>query len=523
MTLAVESDKHGWHRLRRLGVWIVFVFVLISTTFSVTRMLLWLTTRTDTTIPEASIVYAILSLLESPTMLYRDYTLPPYTTTPYMPLFYVVSALVTDLFGESVHNTYLAGRVVSFTSFSACVLLVYLISRRLGVDRLSATLGALLAAGTPIVFPWAVSCRPDFLALAFALLGLFLVSSNAPLRRSNVYAAGVAWSLAFFTKQIFVAAPLAFILLSTATRGLRSIIAPLSIFTLCNSLLLVALNSYFNEFFLRNIVAANVASPSLEDIPALIFHCLVPEFFVVLLLALAGSVQLARGVLSKEVTDTQRASRSRGYLVLLTAFVSTGLFSMAVLKPGAAENYFYEPLFLCSILSTLAFHRLRNSQSASLPLFLLAMFTTLWASFRWLDRGIDSHLRQSLSRPAAGYLEYLVLSTPGDILFISNGFGLRSGRGTTLFDGFNASYLEAQNALDLSPIRHAIESRAYSALLIQRSRSYYGYRVTPASLERAMDQHYYEPHDPCESPSSPGCSPFRWLVPRTEKMRSEPN
>ncbi len=478
------------------------------------RIVLLIRASSDTTIPEVSIVHAVLSFLEAPRDLYRDYSLPPYTPTPYMPLFYFATAAVSIFLGPSVENTYLAGRLVSFSSFSASLTLVYLIARKLRVDRASAILSVFLAGGTLIVIPWAASCRPDFLALFLSLLGIYLVSSDGGPSKSKIYVAGAAWSLALFTKQLFFAAPLAFLIITARRQRLSTVAAPLLFFSLINAVVFISLNIATNGLFFRNILVANLADPSFEDIPALIIRCLFPEFLIVLLLGAAGFLTHALLHYRHSNAATRDAEPYLGRMVMLANVISLLVFSLAVCKPGAAENYFYEPLFLSAILASIAFNRVRNAKAVSWRMFALVMLTGLWATYRSLDRGLVAHVRNSLTRPPSAYFEYLVLSTPGDILFISNGFGLRSGRGTTLYDGFNASYLSARGEIDLSPIARKIESQSYSALLLQRDETYYGYRVTPARLEEAIDRYYHEAHNPCRPYPTRNCSGFRWLTPR---------
>jgi len=509
-----EKRNNPIRKTHLAGVLIALVAAIVSTTLSLIHMGLWLTAKTDTTIPEASIVFSILSWLNESGSLYRDYSQPPYTTTPYTPFFYILAGSLTKILGVTVENAYLAGRIVSFTSFFGSVFLVYRISRALGVDRSSAVLGALLAAGTPIVFPWSVSCRPDFLALALGLSGISCITTPSTRGRLTFWIAGVAWSLSFFTKQVFIAAPFAYFLWRIGGKREQTAAVPLASCVFISAIAALGMNQATHGMFFLNIFDANLASPSLIDVPRMILRALVPEFFIVMFLGLVGAVIIFRPAFAcgKGVFEI-KADLAR--LIILAATVSTIVFGYGVSKPGADQNYFYEPLFLWAIVATVAFHHAQAYSASGVQVAILCIFLTTWGTFRWVDNGLGTH-RLALTLAAGQDIRELVHRTSGEILFISNGFGLRSGRGTSIYDGFNASYLEEQGKINLSSVARQIEDRHFSALLIQRHLSYYGYRITPATLEKAIVLNYQEVSIHPDHLANRELPPYRWLVPRQD-------
>jgi hypothetical protein len=191
------------------------------------------------------------------------------------------------------------------------------------------------------------------------------------------------------------------------------------------------------------------------------------------------------------------------------------VFGYGVSKPGADQNYFYEPLFLWAIVATVAFHHARAYSASWVQVAILCVFLTTWGTFRWFNYGLGTH-RPSLTLADEQEIAELVRRTSGDILFISNGFGLRTGRGTSIYDGFNASYLEEQGKINLSSVAQQIEDRHFSALLIQRDLSYYGYRITPATLEKAIVLNYKEISTDPGHLANRELPPYRWLVPRQD-------
>jgi len=323
----------------------------------------------------------------------------------------------------------------------------------------------------------------------------------------------VAWSLSFFTKQVFIAAPFAYFLWQIGSKRERSAAVPLASCVVISAIAALEMNQATHGMFFLNIFDANLASPSLIDVPRMILRTLVPEFFIVMFLGLVGAVIIffrPAFTCGKGVSEI-KADLAR--LIILAATVSTIVFGYGVSKPGAAENYFYEPLFLWAILAAVTFHHTRTYSTSASQTAFLWFFVALWGTFRWIEDGPDAYLRRSLHLPDGQELGELVRRTPGEMLFISNGFGLRSSRGTSIYDGFNASYLEGQGKINLTSVAQQIEERRFSALLIQRDLSYYGYRVTPASLERAIDRNYKE----YQIDATPmGLPRYRWLIPRQE-------
>jgi hypothetical protein len=323
----------------------------------------------------------------------------------------------------------------------------------------------------------------------------------------------VAWSLSFFTKQVFIAAPFAYFLWQIGSKRERRAAVPLASCVVISAIAALEMNQATHGMFFLNIFDANLASPSLIDVPRMILRTLVPEFFIVMFLGLVGAVIIffrPAFTCGKGVSEI-KADLAR--LIILAATVSTIVFGYGVSKPGAAENYFYEPLFLWAILAAVTFHHTRTYSTSASQTAFLWFFVALWGTFRWIEDGPDAYLRRSLHLPAGQELGELVGRTPGEMLFISNGFGLRSSRGTSIYDGFNASYLEGQGKINLTSVAQQIEERRFSALLIQRDLSYYGYRVTPASLERVIDRNYKE----SQLDATPmGLPRYRWLIPRQE-------
>ena len=489
------------------ALWAVIVLVALGSCIETSLKMcdaLWV--RTDTTIPEASIVYSIRSFFDPGYSLYRDYTVAPFTTTPYTPIYYLVAAVVSEFLGGSVYDTYLAGRCVSIAAFFLSLGLIYKIATNIGIRRASAGLASLFVCGTSIVYPWAVSCRPDFLALAFGLLGVYFVSRPETGQAGSPPTVLISWVLSFFCKQSFLSLPVSYfcfsILRGRMSDGARVLLTFVAL--VVGACFLIEVATVGN--FLSNVITANVAPPDFRTAFHVTKEATLESFFLVFMCGVAGAMVIISS------TNTARRMKSElGRFIAVAATVSTIYFTATTLKPGGAGNYFLEPLFLWAILAGALFDFLRDELGAFRRVAVLCVATFVWALPLLQISAAD--VEASRSSPFWEHEKFseAVLSTPGDILFISNGFGLRLGRGTTLYDGFNASYLEEEGKIDLSSMAQRIQRQEFSALLIQSAPEYYGYSLTPRSLKMFIKQRYQRDFE---------IGPYQWMVPRAPLLSS---
>src|SRR4030042_2663290 len=120
---------------------------------------------------------------------------------PYPPVWYVLSSFFMFFFGRVI----LAGRLLSFFASFLCGLVLYRICRYLTGDYAVALGFSLLFFASRFVFLWSPLFRVDFLGLLFSLCGIYFALKH-PMR---VLPQVLFFVLAFFTKQSFIAAPLA--------------------------------------------------------------------------------------------------------------------------------------------------------------------------------------------------------------------------------------------------------------------------------------------------------------------------
>jgi len=141
--------------------------------------------------------------------IYPDSDRPPYLVTIYGPLFYVLLTIPYRLAQAAGIAPQVLVRVCIVGALCLCVLLIFLISRRLDSSRQVAWLCALFPVSALPLWgggQW-MSIRPDFLGLALSLLSVYwFFRSNG---RPQAIGAAICCGLALLLKLTLFAAPIA--------------------------------------------------------------------------------------------------------------------------------------------------------------------------------------------------------------------------------------------------------------------------------------------------------------------------
>lgn len=137
---------------------------------------------------------------------YHDISEEPYITSVYTPVYYFASGGLIALFGSSIYM----GRILSIIATVASAFLIFWIVRRVTGKWAGGAVAAGLYFASPIVIGWTTFFRVDMLALFFSLAGIALALKFLGTRK-------VLWAiplfvLAVYTKQTYLAAPIAIIL-----------------------------------------------------------------------------------------------------------------------------------------------------------------------------------------------------------------------------------------------------------------------------------------------------------------------
>ena len=193
--------------------------------------------------------------MQTNTSLYKsDLNEPPYVISNYPPLYPSWVAVTNFLFKIPLFQ---AGRITS-VFFSLIVgYIIGLFTYHLTGNKMYAVFSGILFWGHPFVIVWSSLARVDLMALAFSLLGLWILYRY---RESGlgIVLAGICFLAAAFTKQSYLlSGPLAgFVWLWHLNRK-RALVFML-IFVASGLLIFGTINAITHSGFFTNIVMANI-------------------------------------------------------------------------------------------------------------------------------------------------------------------------------------------------------------------------------------------------------------------------
>ena len=450
-------SSSGFRLYRRVrserAFWPLAVVVTLAVLYCCLVAAVAMPSSRDTTIPEGSVVYSIKACAEGGD-LYRDYGQPPYATTPYTPLYYLLAALPVRQCGASdtVQASYWSGRILTVLCCVLSLLLVARLAQLGGAPRSWALGAALLVITGRCLVPFGFSCRPDFLALVLTLLGLFAFLVRPTV--TGTLLASACFVAAFFAKQSFVAGFLAVFLGCLLYRSWK--LAGILLFGQLAGILglSVALNVWTHGRYYANVVEANIAPPLWDQPPSLF-----GEYYLV-----NGGLILLFGMAS--LTRARRRWRFRKRVLTLFAGISLCLAVIACSKLGGFLNYFIEPLFAAAILAGSGLARVaalvRRRPSRRPHFILLTLVLSLGVLVGFVPSFSET---RTLAVPAQPIFRRLA-AVRGDILFGDAGLAMRSGRPVLLLDKFNCSYLADAGRLDPAELVGRLRRHEIAAVLL---------------------------------------------------------
>lgn len=269
----------------------------------------------------------------------------------YPPVFHLSVGLVAQLLGADELAT---GRAVSWIATlgtaSLIGILATLLGRR-GKDRLAGMVGGLLIgllylSCTPVI-DWGPLMRVDMLAYFLGLSGL-LCTLRAIDRPVALYAAAFCFTLALYTKQVSIAAPVAaFCGLIVVRPRLAWLLAAVTIAQ--SGLLLLGLSWVTGGNFLRHIILYNVNRVAPGALASLIAPLL--QHLVYITLALAGLFVLLARVRDLWPARQNHAVAVAGATTMVAYFILKTLMLGMIMKSGAGLNYAIEWFCAMAILA----------------------------------------------------------------------------------------------------------------------------------------------------------------------------
>lgn len=429
----------------------------------------------DVTVPEGSIVYSIEQVANG-RPLYRSLDRPPYATTAYAPLFYVLAGHGTRWLGGGIDIAYMVGRLLTLVATFACGFLVVALARRVGARSWEAWIGFVLVLANPNLVPWGYTARPDVLALSFALLGLWIHLGSG--RRWRTFPTAACLLAAIYTKQSMVAAPVTLIVFLLWRRRYRRAAELAALVFGAEAAIFLSLDALMLGTFAMNTAYANVA-------PLVPWQAV--EFTARFLLLASAPTVLLTWI---GRTRAQEGDEGRS-MFQVYAVVSILLAVVTCTKGGAAKNYFLEPTIALCVMAPFGVRwiRLRQDTRAGALMLVTLAITCSLTPVRALKRTRELQAQASSNAPVLDHLA----RTPGLILFGDAGLAVRAGRPILLLDKYNVSYMSDAGLVDVAQLVELLEQRGIAALVLDHPCADVhenGQPWWPREVSEAIECHY---------------------------------
>lgn len=318
---------------------IAFVLFGLYTAFFAVRAVLCLLFPYPTEYGEGTVLYEGWQIAR----LYADNRAPDYLASNYTPLYYVLVALPTLLFGPVLWF----GRLLSIFATLVVGWAIYRTCRTMNVRPAFAWAAALIVPALPPVFFFGAVHKPDMVAVALSVAALTVLSdTNVQVftRRQIILSAGLCL-LAVYTKQSALAAPVAiglWLLLRDWRKGLLfgAVLGGVGL-TLAGVLQVITGNTFW-----LHVLTYNQQRIEAVRIVVFFFYLLTTYPLFMMSIAVALGFCLFRST----------ARRSSLCLWALYSFIGLGL-SVSVGKVGSNINYGIEPLLGATVLAAVLLGR----------------------------------------------------------------------------------------------------------------------------------------------------------------------
>jgi hypothetical protein len=349
------------------------VFLLLTGAFSTAVGTgLGLVNFRDVGYPDSATLFKIGEVIHSH-RIYPDFSRPPYSPTIYGPLTYVLLAIPYRLAQVAGITPQVLVRLGIVGALCLCVLLVFLISRRLNSSsRPTAWLCALFAVSALPMASWTTQIRGDFLALAFSFLSvyLFLFTNGRPREIGAAICAGIAP----LVKQTFLAVPIAIIGWLVYTRRYKEALFWATGFTL------TVVGGYAIVWWHEPLI--------LKHIAALRHPVLEYRYALVILWHAVAQPVVPFAAIGCFLALRKRAPEK--ILFLIYCVVAWLVAILTIPQVGGNINYFWEPLLASAVLAGPGLCEFqRRASRTSLLATAMLIFLLLRSSLPMLRQELD--------------------------------------------------------------------------------------------------------------------------------------
>ena len=408
----------------------------------------------DVDYPDSATLLRIEQVIRSG-YIYPDSDRPPYLVTIYGPLTYVLLTVPYRLAQAAGITPQVLVRLVIVCALCLCVLLIFLISRRLYSSRPIAWLCALFAVSAHPLASWTTQIRGDFLALALSLLSVYwFLLTNA---RSQAIGAAICAGIALLVKPTFFSVPIAIVSWLLYQRRYKEAVL------WATGVALTVVGGYAIVWWREPLMLKHIAAlrhPVLEFPGALSILWNAASQPVVPLAAIGGFLALWK-----------RAPER--LLFLIYCIVAWLVASLTIPQVGGNINYFWEPLVASAVLDGPGLCELQRKANLTPILVTAMLFVLLLQEFVPMLRQELEYLRSSY----ANVSNYQVRKTKWES-FVSTVSGRRllstlpdvtvHSMTPEIPDPYLNSVLELRGRWNSGPVVTQINARMYDLIVIRK-------------------------------------------------------
>lgn len=263
---------------------------------------------------------------------------PPFQTSFYTPLFYLIHG--------GLGGSLITGRLLDILCALVSMGLVSLIIYHITKSKALSLIGALLPATQFIFIQWSLILKTDLMALMFELAGIYVALR---FRKSPWLLASIPlFTLAFFTKQSFIAGPLAVAVYLWLESRNRGSFAPFVVGMVIIVLIpLVVLGFITEGEFLRQMFLYQRTDPMFQGIVNY-GQWLVFDFWTLLPALIMGMFF---------------AFNRPKHLLTIYAGVSILIALASIARPGSSQIYMFETIFALALIAPIGLNDVIRERS----------------------------------------------------------------------------------------------------------------------------------------------------------------
>jgi hypothetical protein len=341
------------------------------------------------------------------------------------------------LFGENLFSA----RIISFTSSMIIGILIFLIVYKITRDKFLGIISSFLFFSSFITFYLSSLARVEALAALFSILGIYFITRHK--KKLNIFLATIFFTLSIFTKQTYIAAPLAsFIYLFLKDR--KNSFKFLLTFLVSSASIFFLMDFLSNGQFFLHILKYNVG-------------VLKFDYNLLFLLVQKNLIFLLIGFLY--------FLKKRSDLFSIYFIISLLIFVARFMRIGGSIYYFFELTIVTSIITCLFLKKYIQHEHFLLIIVLFQLILFIQSDPREIFFILQPDKYPPLvNLPTDEKISHYIQNSPSKVLVEHASFNLMNGKEVPP-DSFSVYELERNNILNKTKVLEFYKSQNYSFVI----------------------------------------------------------